>query len=260
MTDTFESERLTMRRTRIDDAEALFEAYGDVDLMRYWSTGPHASVDESRVYLAPRPGNSDWRGWTMVRKQDGRVIGTLAAGVRRSGVAEIGYMLVRSAWGQGFAQEGVARLIDLLVREEGKRRIFADTDPDNDASNRLLDSLGFQREGLLRAEWETHIGVRDTVAWGLLADEWLALAPRPRLHDEAGRAAYAGELRSIARPLRLTGLAFLLLGLALGVVRRMWWPNMPAAIPLAALALGVLNMLGGVAARNLYDARRMMRG
>lgn len=259
MSDPFESERLTMRPTRVEDAEALFEAYRDVELMRYWSSAPHASVDETRAYLTPRIDKTDWRGWTMVRKSDGRVIGTLAAGERRPGVSEIAYMLMRSAWGRGFAREGVTRLIDLLVREEGKRRVFADTDPDNDASNRLLESLGFRREGLLRGEWQTHIGVRDAVAWGLLAEEWVALTPLPQLHDAAGRAAYVQELRSIARPLRLTGLAFLSLGLALGVARRLWWPEMPAAIPLAALALGVLNMLGGIAARTVYDARRMKR-
>lgn len=259
MSDTFKSERLTMRPTRVDDAEALFEAYGDVELMHYWSSASHATVEETRAYLTLRIGKDDWRGWTILRKSDGRIIGTLAAGDRRSGVTEIGYMLMRVAWGQGYAREAVTRLIDLLVREEGKRRIFADTDPDNDASNRLLESLGFQREGLLRGEWETHIGVRDTVAWGLLAEEWLALAPRPQLHDATGRAAYARELRGIARPLRLTGLAFLLLGLTLGIARRVWWPEMPSAIPLAALALGLLNMLGGIVARNVYDARRTKR-
>ena len=36
----------------------------------------------------------------------------------------------------------------------------------------LLERLGFRREGLLRAEWETHIGVRDSVILGLLRDEW----------------------------------------------------------------------------------------
>jgi ribosomal-protein-alanine N-acetyltransferase len=79
---------------------------------------------------------------------------------------------VRSAWGHGYAREGVSRLIDLLMHEEGQRRVFADTDPDNAASNALLAALGFRREGLLRAEWETHIGVRDTALWGLLAEEW----------------------------------------------------------------------------------------
>jgi RimJ/RimL family protein N-acetyltransferase len=39
-------------------------------------------------------------------------------------------------------------------------------------SNALLKALGFTLEGRLRGEWETHIGVRDTFLWGLLATEW----------------------------------------------------------------------------------------
>lgn len=168
----FESARLRMRPARIDDAEALFEAYSDAELMRYWSSAPHRTVDETRAYLASRLDKHDWRGWVMTLNGDDRAIGTLAAGARRPGVVEIGYLLARNAWGRGYAREGVSRLIDLLVREEGHRRVFADTDPDNAASNALLASLGFMREGHLRGEWETHIGVRDTYIWGLLADEW----------------------------------------------------------------------------------------
>ena len=172
MSDTVESARLTMRPQRLDDAEALFEAYGDVELMRYWSSGPHADLAETRAYMVPRVDRSDWRTWSITERESHRVIGTVSAGQRRAGVVEIGYLLVRSAWGRGYASEAVSRLIDLLVRDEGNRRVFADTDPDNVASNTLLETLGFRREGYLRAEWETHIGVRDTILWGLLAKEW----------------------------------------------------------------------------------------
>ena len=172
MSQTFESARLTMRPQRLDDAEALFEAYGDTELMRYWSSGPHADLAETLAYMAPRVDRSDWRSWSITERESHRVIGTVSAGQRRAGVVEIGYLLVRSAWGRGYAREAVSRLIDLLVRDEGNRRVFADTDPDNAASNTLLETLGFRREGYLRAEWETHIGVRDTILWGLLAKEW----------------------------------------------------------------------------------------
>ncbi len=65
-------------------------------------------------------------------------------------------------------------MIDYGFGALGLRRIYADTDPDNAGSNRLLEHLGFTGEGRLRAEWETHIGVRDSLIWGLLADEWRA--------------------------------------------------------------------------------------
>lgn len=172
MNDRFASARLAMRPQTIDDAEALFAAYSDADLMRYWSSAPHADIDETRAYLGERVGDAKWRGWSMTLKGDDRAIGTLAAGEVRPGVAEIGYLLARQYWGQGFAREGVARLLDLLFVEEGWRRACADTDPDNDASNKLLRALGFTLEGRLRGEWETHIGIRDSFIWGLLRNEW----------------------------------------------------------------------------------------
>ncbi|HEX8383992.1 MAG TPA: GNAT family protein [Sphingomonas sp.] len=172
MSERFESERLLFRPQRIDDAAALFDVYGDVDLMRFWSSAPHGSVAETIVYLTPGARSSDWRGWAITMGGSDRAIGTVAAGRRREGVAELGYMLARAYWGRGIAREAVTRLLDLLFLEERHRRVFADIDPGNAPSTRLVEALGFRREGLLRAEWETHIGVRDSAIWGLLRDEW----------------------------------------------------------------------------------------
>jgi len=170
--EPFESARLAMRAQRIEDAEALHAAYRDEELMRYWSSAPTTTLAETTAYLAEHLESRDWRGWTIMLKGCDRAIGTLGAGLRRAGVSEIGYMLLRDAWGHGYAREAVSALIQRLFAVENHRRIFADTDPDNAPSIALLESLGFQREGLLRAEWETHIGVRDSIIWGLLRSEW----------------------------------------------------------------------------------------
>jgi RimJ/RimL family protein N-acetyltransferase len=53
----------------------------------------------------------------------------------------------------------------------GLHRITADIDPDNSASISLFLRAGFQREGMLRGNWTTHIGVRDSVIMGKLRDE-----------------------------------------------------------------------------------------
>ena len=171
MTERFESERLAMRPLSVDDSPALHEAYRDVPLMRWWSSAPHDTIEQTRTYLTPRAKSDDWRGWAITAQGDDRAIGTLAAGSIRPRVSEIGYLLVREQWGRGYAREAVTALVSMLFAE-GQRRIVADTDPDNHASNALLTGIGFQREGLLRAEWETHIGVRDSVIWGLLREEW----------------------------------------------------------------------------------------
>lgn len=172
MSETFSSDRLAMRPQGVGDAEALHEAYRDETVMRYWSSAPHADLEETRAYLAPRDDKADWRGWTITLAGTGEVTGTLAAGARRAGVSEIGYMILRRHWGHGYAREAVSRLLDLLFVEEGHRRVMADTDPDNAGSNALLTRLGFTLEGRLRGEWETHIGVRDSFIWGMLAEEW----------------------------------------------------------------------------------------
>lgn len=177
MCDTFDSMRLRMRPTRVDDAEALHAGYRDDDAMRWWSSAPHADVAETRAYLDSRMDRSDQRGWSITVVGSDHAIGTVWAGVRRSGVSEIGYFLVPGATGRGYAREAVAGLLDTLFVEDGHRRVFADTDPDNAPSNALLRALGFTVEGRLRAEWETHIGVRDSLIWGLLAEEWPRCRP-----------------------------------------------------------------------------------
>ena len=160
-----------MRPESVDDAVALHEAYRDVALMR-WSSAPHATVADTVAYLTPDGQHPHWRGWAMTIAGSDDAIGTLAATERRRGVAEIGYLLVRTHWGQGYAREGVTRLLDLLFGDEGYAGVYADTDPDNAGSIALLERLGFRREGVLAGEWETHIGLRDSVIYALSRDEW----------------------------------------------------------------------------------------
>lgn len=163
--------RLRLRARTVDDADALFPSFADAAAMTYWSHAPHRAIDETRARFATT--DDGWRTWAITRGDDDRAIGFVAAGEKRPGVSEIGYMLARDQWGLGVARAAVGAVLDQLFRIERQRRVFADTDPDNAPSNALLHALGFQREGLLRAEWETHIGIRDTVLWGLLASEWI---------------------------------------------------------------------------------------
>lgn len=180
MTDIplLKSARLVLRPVRLDDADALFTVLSDVDLMTWWAFGPHQSVEDTRALLATlaagKPGS---RSWAITRAQEDIALGWVNAHERRMNVSEIGYSLARSCWGQGIAREAVTMVIDQLLIAEGQRRVFADTDPDNASSIGLLTALGFAKEGHLRAEWETHIGVRDSLIFGLLSDDWAARRP-----------------------------------------------------------------------------------
>jgi [ribosomal protein S5]-alanine N-acetyltransferase len=161
--------RLRLRGRVPADAAALHPSMADPVLMRWWSHPPHPDVARTRDHFAGQ--HPDWRAWAITPAGQDVAIGFVAAGRRRAGVAEIGYLLARAHWGRGLAGEAVGAVIDRLFAD-GNRRVFADTDPDNRASRALLERLGFRLEGMLRAEWETHIGVRDTALYGLLRDEW----------------------------------------------------------------------------------------
>lgn len=169
-TAVLETARLRLRPRTPDDAEALFPAFADVELMRFWTGPPHKEVAETRANFENPPGG--WRVWAITLHGDDTAIGFVAAGEKRQGgVSEIGYMLARAHWGTGIAAEAIGAVIERIFGE-GQRRIVADTDPENLASRGLLERLGFKLEGILRAEWETHIGVRDTALYGLLPTDW----------------------------------------------------------------------------------------
>lgn len=177
-TPTLVTERFILRELTRADTAALFPSFSDPDLMRWWSCAPFASEEELAAWLVPEGGWPEGRSWAVCEGAEGPAIGRLVAIDRGDETSELGYTVVRGRQGQGVARETVAALVDHLIRGEGRRRIFADVDPENAASNRLLEGLGFTLEGRLREHWTTHIGRRDSFIWGLLASEWLRDRPR----------------------------------------------------------------------------------
>ena len=169
---TLTTARLVLRQLREDDAAALFAALSDPEVMIWWSSGPHASPAETVEYVK---GNAaEGRGYLCwaITAGDDVALGWVILIDGKPDVKEIGYILRRDQWGSGIAREAVTRVIDHGFGEMGLRRVFAVTDPENGGSIGLLERLGFRREGRLRGEWQTHIGVRDSLIYGLLRDEW----------------------------------------------------------------------------------------
>ncbi len=172
-TPTLQTDRFTLRPVERGDAAALFPSFSDEGVMRYWSRPPFKSEEELADWLMDK----SWPGRTWVaveRAGDGPAVARFVASDEGMGTSEIGYLVCREHVRRGIARECLSALITHLFRVEGRRRIFADVDPDNTGSNRLLESLGFTREAHLRENWVTHIGVRDSYVWGLLAREWPA--------------------------------------------------------------------------------------
>lgn len=179
---TIRAARVQLRWLTDDDVPGLFEIFSDPEVVRYWSTPPYASEEDAAALLAQIRdcfANRTLFQWGVALGE--RAIGTCTlfhvhAANRR---AEIGFALRRDHWGQGFMSEAVRALLGFAFSEPpqpglGLKRIEADVDPGNLSSLRLLERLGFQREGLLRERWRVAGGVQDAVVLGLLARELTA--------------------------------------------------------------------------------------
>ncbi len=111
--------------------------------------------------------------WGLAPREDDTVVGTCTLAWldwthRR---AELGYALGSSHWRRGYMIEALPALIGHAFGDLALRRLEADVDPRNEPSLRLLDKLGFKREGLLRERYDVNGELQDTVLLGLLARE-----------------------------------------------------------------------------------------
>jgi RimJ/RimL family protein N-acetyltransferase len=86
--------------------------------------------------------------------------------------AELGFALGRNHWGQGFMAAALPAVLEFAFNTMELHRVYADTDPRNDASIRVLERLGFRREGVLREHYLVQGEPQDAIMYGLLRSEW----------------------------------------------------------------------------------------
>ncbi len=174
---TLPAGRLRLRWLEPRDVDALLEIFGDPAVMRYWSSPPLPDRRAAEDLLAEIRACFERRElfqWGVALAESDRVIGTctlawLHAESRR---AELGFALGRTHWGHGYMSEALVALLDFAFGPLGLRRLEADIDPRNESSLRLVERLGFRREGLLRERWLTAGEVQDSLFFGLLSREW----------------------------------------------------------------------------------------
>jgi len=87
---------------------------------------------------------------------------------KRHSRADVGFMLARRYWGGGYTYEAMHAVIGHAAQVLRLKRLQARTHLGNVRSMRLLDRLGFRREGLLRGYVERDGERRDCVLYGLL--------------------------------------------------------------------------------------------
>lgn len=168
--------RLILRPLSESDVPALFAIHSDPLAMRYWSGTVWKDDERGRAMVARDLDRSvtDHLRLCLELVETGRLIGTctLFQINDQCGRAELGYMLGSFAWGQGYMREALRTFLSHAFTDMNLSRIEADTDPRNEASLRLLASLGFVKEGHFRERWVVDGEVSDSAMFGLLRREW----------------------------------------------------------------------------------------
>jgi RimJ/RimL family protein N-acetyltransferase len=185
LTTPLTTPRLLLREFQEDDWRATHPYESDPEVVRYLSYGvrtPEESRDRVLQSMAlARETLRHVYDLAVVRREDHRLIGRCGLRITDPGLREatLWYVLDRSLWGRGYIPEAAQAVVDFGFGTLGLRRLWADCDPRNPASSRVMEKLGMRREAHFRenvfyqGEW------CDTLIYALLDREWRARAPAP---------------------------------------------------------------------------------
>jgi ribosomal-protein-alanine N-acetyltransferase len=167
-----ETARLRLTPLAANDARDIFPLMRDAEVMAFWDMPESNDPDLIANIVAgevEEMGEGKAIYWALRPLADDRFIGTcdLSQIDRRHKRAEVGFMLGRDAWGNGYALEAMQAVV-AHAATLGLRRLLARTQLGNRRSDSLLEKLGFEEEGLLRGHVLRDGERRDCRLFGLL--------------------------------------------------------------------------------------------
>ncbi len=174
-----ESERLLFRDILHSDSNDLFEIYRNRKALKFQVISPFRSMAEVKRYVdVVHDGyqNRYFIRWGLVEKQTGKLIGLISLHHLElwNYKAEIGYMFNEAYWNMGYATEAVDKLLEMGLVKWGLHKVEAEIHPGNAASMRVVEKLGFVKDGYKReaAFDREKKSYQDRILYSLLADEY----------------------------------------------------------------------------------------
>ena len=139
------TDRLTLRELTEDDVDVLHEVLGDPVAMAHYPAPK--TRDETLAWIRWATDSYERNGFglcAVVQTADGAFLGDcgpMLQPVEGELVPEIGYHIVRRAWGQGYATEAAGACRDLVLGDLGYERVVSIVAPDNLASRRVAEKV-----------------------------------------------------------------------------------------------------------------------
>ena len=218
-----ETKRLTLIRIDHQYDQEYFDIMSQKKVTRYYGIDSLKNREEAtRMIDSFQTMFENKRGlrWGIILKETKEFIGTVGLNnlKTRDKKAEIGFELHPAKWRQGYMIEAVEEVLTFAFKKLGLFRMGAITFPANNASNRLLEKIGFTLEGRLRGYLYQNNQSHDALVYSILRSEWkqppIKEAPEieERLHykdhmteiiKKAEREGHFDDLPGKGKPLNL---------------------------------------------------------
>lgn len=169
-----ETERLILRKPQMTDVDDYMEFVNSEFVMRYNAMTP---VTREKAEAQFADAGDDFSAIAIEAKESGKIIGMIYTGEDslRYGVAskEFSYFLRQEEARKGYMKEALRALIQHFFTEEKLTCVSARCFVPNVASQRLLESLGFHRDGVVRRCVKGYQDrVFDDCLYSLMQSEW----------------------------------------------------------------------------------------
>jgi RimJ/RimL family protein N-acetyltransferase len=167
-----DGDRVTLRTVEEEDLEFVQRVRNDPAVRQPLTLNRPANAEQLEEFFENAISSGD--GATLIVCRDEEPLGMVALFDEDdvTGTATIAYYLDPDQWGNGYATEAVGLLCEYAFAERRLHKLRAEVIEPNDGSRRVLEKLGFEREGRLRDEKFVRGEHVDIHRFGLLADEW----------------------------------------------------------------------------------------
>ncbi|MDO3423645.1 GNAT family protein [Chryseobacterium sp. APV1] len=172
-----ETERLLIRDIALDDKQAVFNYRSDAEANKFQSWIPETLEDVEQFIERNNKEFNQPESWYQVlitEKDTKAVIGDI--GIHFFGAenlqTELGITLNKDFQGRGYASEALKGVINFLFSDLKKHRIMASVDPENIDSLKLMERIGFRKEGHFVKSLFWKNKWTDDVIYALLREEW----------------------------------------------------------------------------------------
>ena len=174
-THSLQTSRLALVPLSLEDVPALFilaQNPATIEDFQYTAEKPEDVEKWVRQAI-----DGDTSSWTI--RLNSQVIGLVEADIRREAIARVGYFIAKEKQGHGYATEALRAILEWVFGETPVHRAEADITPDNKASCRVVEKLGFRSEGTLRKNWFFKGQWHDSLEYSQLREEWASLSKAP---------------------------------------------------------------------------------